>query len=284
MQRLPASRGLGFLLMVGLGCAQGEPPTHRGGVPANPPPIAVKDDGGDSDPAAAPERQRIVRMTLELRPNVPAEADERLMADVAAIAGVVDQRTWRTGTAEGAWKVQIPATRVEEFLDRIRAWSEIPLLNTTSEDVTQLLVDMAARLANKRLEEERLQRLLTEATRELDDVLTLERELSRVREQIDLIEVRQRTTQGAVAYTVIDIRVAATPTLALLPPPSFPERWRTAWTGSWGSLRSLIERGLLTLTVLLPWCLVFGPALWIGGWGFRRRAGYIRSRSPTARG
>jgi tellurite resistance protein len=63
-------------------------------------------------------------------------------------------------------------------------------LNSDAQDVTEEFYDVDARLRNKRVEEQRLVEHLKKSTARLQDILAVEREISRVRGEIEQMEGR----------------------------------------------------------------------------------------------
>ena len=74
----------------------------------------------------------------------------------------------------GRWTVRVPVTGFVEFLAAVRQLGEPRSIRSTSDDVSAEFYDVEARIRNKRQEEERLLKLLAEATGKLEEVLTVE--------------------------------------------------------------------------------------------------------------
>jgi hypothetical protein len=80
-------------------------------------------------------------------------------------------------------------------------------VNTTAEDVGEEFVDVSARLANARRLEDRIVVLLATRTGKLEDVIAAERELARVREEIERYEGRLRFLRNRVALSTLAVTV-----------------------------------------------------------------------------
>src|SRR5258706_7489565 len=75
-------------------------------------------------------------------------------------------------------------------------------------EVTQQYTDLVARLSNARNTEKRLVQVLAERTGKVGDVLQVEREIARVRGEIEQMEAEQRDINKRVQYATITLRVA----------------------------------------------------------------------------
>ena len=103
----------------------------------------------------------------------------------------------------GRWTVRVPVDRFAEFLAAVRQLGEVRSINSTSDDVTAEYYDIEARIRNKQQEEERLLKLLAEATGKLEEILAVERELSRVRGEIEQAQGRLRMLKDVTELTTV---------------------------------------------------------------------------------
>ena len=72
------------------------------------------------------------------------------------------------------------------------------------QDITEEFYDLAARLTNKQKTEKRFQEILQSAS-SVEDILAVERELSRLREEIERLKGRKRYLQDRVRLSTITI-------------------------------------------------------------------------------
>ncbi len=135
----------------------------------------------------------------------------RLVGEAATAAGgflantsiQTGQYAPRTATLE----VKIPSDRYQGTLDRLNAVGKVTSATTTAQDVGEEFVDVSARVSNARKLEDRLLNLLATRTGKLEDVLSVERELARVREEIERYEGRIRYLKAQVSMSTIAITV-----------------------------------------------------------------------------
>ncbi len=73
--------------------------------------------------------------------------------------------------------------------------------------MTEQYIDLTARLKNKRRLEERILKLLEDQTAEIKDVIEVESQLGRVREEIEVLEGRLRYLTDQIDLTTVTITV-----------------------------------------------------------------------------
>lgn len=109
----------------------------------------------------------------------------------------------RTATLE----LKIPTARYDNAISNLAPIGKIESQTSTAEDVGEEFFDISARQANSRRLEERLITLLATRTGKLEDVLAVERELARVREEIERYEGRLRYLKAHVATSTLAVTV-----------------------------------------------------------------------------
>ncbi|MCU0618368.1 MAG: DUF4349 domain-containing protein [Gemmatimonadaceae bacterium] len=127
---------------------------------------------------------------------------------VAALGGSIGSSTLTSGAGtvrRAVVELRLPAPRYEEALAGLRPLGTVEAVQTTVEDVGEEYVDLDARTANARRLETRLVELLARRTGTLDDVLAVERELARIREEIERHEGRMRFLRSRAAVSVLSL-------------------------------------------------------------------------------
>ncbi|MEX2285121.1 MAG: DUF4349 domain-containing protein [Gemmatimonadota bacterium] len=104
-------------------------------------------------------------------------------------------------------EVKVPSARFDDALSRLEPLGEVKSVDVQAQDVGEEYVDIAARVANARRLEERLIRLLENRTGKLEEVLSVERELARVREEIDRMEGRLRYLRSRISVSTLTLTV-----------------------------------------------------------------------------
>jgi hypothetical protein len=229
-----------------------------------------------ADTAAQPPtagRQVIYRATISLDVEDFAAAEKEITALVNNSGGYIasyhEHRLHGTQRG-GQWSVRVPVNQFNAFLDAVADLGVPEQRNLQSQDVTEEYIDLQSRLKNKQALEARLLELVADRADEIKDVLALEAELSRVREEIEKIQGRLRFLTDRVALTTIDI-TAYERTGYRPPQTSFAGRVAASFLVSLDRLRQFLEGAALLIVVLAPWIVLFALALAPFVWYIRRR-------------
>jgi Domain of unknown function (DUF4349) len=161
-------------------------------------------------------------------------------------------------------ELKIPAARYDPAVGSLSTIGKVETVNSTAQEVGEEFVDVTARVSNARRLEDRLITLLSTRTGKLDEVLRVERELARVREEIERYEGRLRFLNTRVATSTLTITVhEPAPILGNTPGQNqIAAALRRAWRNFVALIAALIE----SLGVVIPLAL-FGLA---GVMGYRR--------------
>ena len=165
-------------------------------------------------------------------------------------------------------ELKIPAPRYDQAVGSLSTIGKVETVNSTAQDVGEEFVDVTARVSNARRLEERLITLLSTRTGKLDEVLRVERELARVREEIERYEGRLRYLSTRVATSTLTITVhEPAPMLGNTPGVNpIAAAMRRAWRNFVGLVAALIE----SLGIVIPLALL-GLAGWMGYRRWKRR-------------
>lgn len=156
-------------------------------------------------------------------------------------------------------EVRMPAARFDDALAALRPLGNVESVNVSTADVGEEYVDVNARMDNARKLEGRLIGLLATRTGKLRDVLDVERELSRVREEIERYEGRLRYLRTRAAVSTISVTVHE-------PVPVVGERGSAsvlaeAFRQAWRNFVSFIAQGIAAMGVLVPLAVLAAGAL-----------------------
>jgi len=180
---------------------------------------------------------------------------------VTQAGGFIDQMTVTGDTSSARTlhgTLRVPGDRLSDTLLRLRELGQVVEDTQGSEDVTDQIVDLDARLASARATEQRLTELLRTRTGRLSDVLEVERELTRVRLDIERLDAEKTNVGRRVSYATIGLTIAEARKAGLEGPLSLATRIRVAAAdGAEAALESI------ALTVLL--LLRAGPTLMLWG-------------------
>jgi hypothetical protein len=185
------------------------------------------------------------------------------VANSSIIAG--DQPT-RTATLE----IKIPAARFDEAIGGLQPIGSLESVNVTAEDVGEEFVDVAARAANGRKLEQRLIDILGTRTGKLSDVLTVERELARVREDIERQEGRMRYLRTRAALSTLSVTVHEK--LPVVAGTGSSGQIAEAFRQAWRNFIGLTASTIAALGTLLPLAVIVAAVAWLV-WRARRTRG-----------
>lgn len=174
------------------------------GDPNAPPTPAEPPQAGPAMPAATDTAastqsvapQMIIRTgTATVRVDSLEPAMARVEQLARSLGGYVANTAIQSGSEtlrRATMEVKIPAARWNQAISGLRPIGKLEAQQTSTEDVGEEYVDVTARMTNARRLETRLVELLATRTGRLEDVLAVERELARVREEIERYEGRLR--------------------------------------------------------------------------------------------
>ena len=173
-------------------------------------------------------------------------------------------------------QMKIPVSRWTDALSGLEPIGKVEALNEFSEDVGEEYVDITARVANAERLESRLIELLGTRTGKLTDVLTVERELARVREEIERYQGRLRYLRNRAQLSTLTVTVhEAFPVISARGETGvIGDAFKRAWRNFIGFVAGIIS----FMGILVPLA-----ALGLLGWFIWRRWGPDRPPPSTAR-
>jgi Domain of unknown function (DUF4349) len=153
----------------------------------------------------------------------------------------------------GHWKVRIPIANFDAFKAKAEKIGNLERSSTNSSDVTEEFYDVEARLKNKKIEEARLIQHLEKSTAKLSDILEVEKELSRVRGEIEQMQGRINMLNNLTSLTTIDISLREVKNYVPPTAASFGDDVNRTLNSSWSGLVTTGRKFTLSLVSLLPW-------------------------------
>ena len=229
-----------------------------------------------SAPAVAKSLPRKIIYTAEIA-LVTDELDKAgaaLEARVKAVGGYVSNanRVGNRGAARAAtWTVRIPTDQYDRFIADTEKLGELESSSRKADDVSEEFYDVQARLRNKRVEETRLLEVLKDATGKLSEVLEVEKELSRVREEIEQIEGRLRYLTDQTDLSTVTITLREEKNFAPDGPPTVATRLSRALFGSLAAMKETGIGLLILVAGLLPWVVPLGVIAFAARWLIKRK-------------
>jgi anti-sigma factor RsiW len=211
----------------------------QAGAPEQPPPASAKPNDKEksfaqaestivtgsniptaAEPAAKPaetpapelaNRKLIRNATVELEIVSFDDAIQKITAFANEEHGYVattDSEKQANGKLRGQVVVKVLPENLDRFLQKIRSLGELKNQTLGTEDVTKAYFDTDARLKNARVMEQRLIDMLKTKTGKVSDLLQVEKELSRVREEIEKMQGELKYWDSQVQFATVTISLA----------------------------------------------------------------------------
>jgi predicted small secreted protein len=236
------------------------------------------DGAGDDGVAATATSRSIIRTgTVELRVDDYDTARSNLTALVESRGGYVSDSAKQVHDRDdGAWTtgrvvLRVPAENFSATMTAVEAEGRVLESRTSTQDVTDQVVDLQARLDNLRAERERL-RTLYQRANDTEDVLAVERRLSEVQTEIERTEAQLQNLQRRVAYSTITVELSEP-----RPDRPMPDQWYdtpvvAAFLDSVDGVGVLLRAMVVAGAYAAPYLLVFlTPFAVAGGLLYRFR-------------
>jgi Domain of unknown function (DUF4349) len=112
------------------------------------------------------------------------------------------------GKLKGEIVVKVLPENLDRFLQKLRGLGELKNQTLGTEDVTKAYFDTDARLKNARVMEQRLVEMLKKKSDDINDLLQVEKELGRVREQIEQMQGELKFWDLQVQFATVTISLA----------------------------------------------------------------------------
>ncbi|MCE0523136.1 MAG: DUF4349 domain-containing protein [Methylacidiphilales bacterium] len=155
-------------------------------------------------------RKLIRNAQLDLEVKSFQVAMDQITALTKAAGGYVDTSNSQkggNGKLQGAIVVKVLPQNLDDFLLRLRGVGQVQNQSVGTEDVTKDYIDTQARLDNSRRMETQLQELLQHQNSKVSDLLQVERELERVRGDIEQMQGQLKLYDFQVQYATVTMQV-----------------------------------------------------------------------------
>ena len=174
--------------------------------------VAAGESGSWNLQGLASERQIISQASLDLEMSDVNAAATQLRGLVQSFGGFIEHISTSGGLNPeyGTAVIRVPGDRLLEALDAIERLGRAVGQTLGQHDVTGEAIDLEARLRSERSTEESLLKLLDRAE-SVSDVLTVERELNRVRANIEQLQGQLDFIRRSVSLATITVSFALPP-------------------------------------------------------------------------
>ena len=250
------------------------PGPNDGAVPASKnaplaaaaPKPAAKQNAAEPAPTVAKQHRLAKKAQLELLVRDVEGSLKQAQSVVRGAGGDVvaladsSPRT-DAATHEAKLDVEVPASALDATLDRLAAIGTVQNRAIDADDVDATIVDEEARLRNLRREEADLRKLMDRGGK-VDEILTVQQNLSEVRGQIEELDAQHAHDVHRVATSTISVTLTEDRPNAVPAKPGPTARIDGAWHGGLNALADTV----VTLLTTIVWCIAYAPfPLALGG-------------------
>ena len=165
------------------------------------------------------------------------------VANTALLTGKDEQRS-------ATLQLRVPSGQFDAAVSALSQLGKVESVSVNAEDVAEEYVDLGARLANARRVEARLAELLATRTGKLSDVLTVEQELARVRQEAERYEARIRWLERRATLSSLDVSIHEK--LPLIDSPRGRSPILEAFAEAWERMVSFVAWLIAMLGILVP--------------------------------
>jgi hypothetical protein len=172
--------------------------------------VPAAQSSADASPAMA--SHKIIRNAqVDLEIVKFDEAAQKIAAFAAEEKGYIatsSSEKQQNGKLRGEIVAKILPENLDRFLQKIGSLGELKNQTIGSEDITKAYFDTDARLKNARVMESRLIEMLKRKSDDINDLLQVEKELGRVREEIEKMQGELKFWDSQVAFATVTIQLA----------------------------------------------------------------------------
>ena len=253
------------------------------------PPAAAGGGGGPAtgkdQPARAPDlsvdqRSIVYTGSITIRVGDVNQAAAKATAIAAGAGGYIggDRRDIGTGSADATLVLRVPADKFPSVVDQLaRTLGTEEQRGINTEDVTEQVVDLDARIAVQQARVDSGRNLLARA-KTLNDLVMLEKEVATRESDLASLQAKKRRLADLTAMSTITVALLTRAAVAA-PAPTGPPGFLAGLKSGWQALLASLAVLLTVLGALLPWLLALGLPTWGALFLVRR---YLRRRPVLA--
>jgi hypothetical protein len=246
--------------------------------------------GGSAQPGGlarvAPQlaQQQLIRKAdLAVRVKDVRAAEKEAKRQVAAAGGMVfseqsNQNPGDPASASVQLTFKVPPDRLDALVGSLGDLGTQLSSNASTEDVTDQVVDVAARIRSQRESVERVRALLGQA-KTLGEVVQVESQLTSRVADLEALESKQKALAAQVSLSTLALTLSTSGQ-----PPAKPKKDDTGFLaglrGGWHAFAASVAVALMVVGALLPF-LVVVALLWLPvRWAVRQARRRLEARGP----
>ncbi len=207
------------------------------------------------------QRKIIYEATVDLIVTVFDGVPEKVREIVKSFSGYVSSSSLEGASGDrrtGTWTIKIPSDQYSEFLDQAGKLGELQSLREETTEVTAEFYDLEARIRTKEQEEARMLKHLEEDTKELKDILAVEKELMRLRSELERSKGQMRLLTHKTDFSTVTLFIREFRDFEPEQRAAFGVEVKRSFNQSINHISELLRTLAIAFVVLFPWLLLFG--------------------------
>jgi hypothetical protein len=169
------------------------------------------EQSGSNLPAIQPKIIKSAVVSIEVAKGTFEESMVKVTKTAESMGGYVSNTESYSDSdgkmTSGRIIIRVPGEKFNIAIDEIKKVGELNSLNISGQDVTQEYVDLESRLKNFEAQEKILLDLMNKSTN-VKDSIEVQRELSNVQGEMEVIKGRMNYLDNLVGFSTIDVYVA----------------------------------------------------------------------------
>jgi len=218
----------------------------------------MKAGGGEQGRADKEQIDRKIIFTADIRLKVAdfAKAEQALQQLVQIHKGYAAQAEVLGSAGDsrrGTWKIRVPVAQFNEFREAVAKLGELLGVTSDARDVTEEYFDLQSRIKNKEAELEAFRKIFDKSTGKIEEILAVQRELSRAQGELEQMKGRERLLANLTELTTVTIHMAEKDIYLPPPPVVFSTTIGETFFKSADMLVSVGKALVLAAVALAPW-------------------------------
>lgn len=236
--------------------------------------------GQENTPAAVQpvqqqERQLVRTASVDLRSDDVLKAISQVKDKAQAVGGFAGQEN--STKDRGTVTVRVPSSELDRVVKDLAGVGEVTRSEVRSEDVTDQLVDVEARIATQKASVERL-RVLFERAGTTSEIAQIEGELTKRQSELESMQRRSESLKGKVALATLTVQVSTVP---IAPPAPVEAGFGSAFLSGWDAVVAVFKAITVVIGAVLPFVLVLALPVTALIYVLRRRKRVTRTNEAA---
>ncbi|SNY05975.1 DUF4349 domain-containing protein [Paractinoplanes atraurantiacus] len=226
-------------------------------------PAQGKDTTAQAPDLRVEQRSIIYRGSLSVRVKDVNAAAGQATGIANTAGGFVggDNRTSGSGAGSATLELRVPADKFGTVVDQLAKLGDEEQRQINTEDVTEAVVDLDARIAVQQARVDSGRKLLGQA-KSLDDLVMLEREVATRESDLASLQAKKRNLADLTALSTITVTYLDPDADPVAGDSDDPPGFLAGLGAGWDALLASLKVLLTVLGALLPWVIAIGLPAW----------------------